>query len=176
MSWACLVSPHYGLVFKWLGKNKGRGRDFRGGSRGGSSGRTNEQRNYGDSKWNEQTSENSQRGGLNRGRGSNNGSRGRNGNNSSRGSHFSNMKSYNCGKLGHPAYRCPKKASTSSHGQEKINYIQEENNSKAGEVDLDVEKGENLMLRRVLVKDPVKEEPKQWRALFRTTSKILGKV
>ena len=44
------------------------------------------------------------------------------------------------------------------------------------EVDLDIEKGENLMLRRVLVKELVREEPRQRRSLFRTTCKILGKV
>lgn len=43
-------------------------------------------------------------------------------------------------------------------------------------MDLDIEKGENLMLRRVLVKELVKEEPKQRRELFRTTCKILDKV
>ena len=34
-------------------KNKGRGKDFIGGSRGGSSGKSNEQRNNEDSKWSE---------------------------------------------------------------------------------------------------------------------------
>ena len=43
-------------------------------------------------------------------------------------------------------------------------------------MDLDVEKGESLMLRRVLVKEPIKDDPKQRRALFRTTCRILGKV
>ena len=39
-----------------------------------------------------------------------------------------------------------------------------------------MEKGENLMLRRVLVKELVKEEHKKRRELFITTCKILGKV
>ena len=39
-----------------------------------------------------------------------------------------------------------------------------------------MEKGENLMLRRVLVKEPFKYEPKQRRTLFRTNCKILGEV
>ena len=43
-------------------------------------------------------------------------------------------------------------------------------------MDLDIEKGENLMLRRVLVKELVKEEPKKRRVLFITTYKILGIV
>lgn len=47
---------------------------------------------------------------------------------------------------------------------------------KKNEVDLELEKGKNLMLRRVLVKEPVKEEAKKRRALFKTTCKILGKV
>ena len=42
-------------------------------------------------------------------------------------------------------------------------------------MDLDLEKGESLMLRRVLVKDPIKEEPTQITS-FRTTCKILNKV
>ena len=60
--------------------------------------------------------------------------------------------------------------------EKEIIYVQEEDNQKIVEVDLDVEKGENLMLRRVLVKDPFKDEPKQRRALFRETYKILGKA
>ena len=71
------------------------------------------------------------------GRASNNGGRGRYGS-SRRGSRLRNMKCYNYGKLGHPKYKCPEKASKSSHGEKKINYIQEENNSRASEVDLDV--------------------------------------
>ena len=43
-------------------------------------------------------------------------------------------------------------------------------------MDVDLEKGENLMLRRVLVKEPIKEEHKQRRVLFRTTCKIMDKV
>ena len=39
-----------------------------------------------------------------------------------------------------------------------------------------MEKGEHLMLRRALVKELVKDEPKQRRELFRTTCKLLGKV
>ena len=62
------------------------------------------------------------------------------------------MKCFQCGKLGHLAYRCPEKAST-SYGEKKITYVQEEDNQKIGEVDLDIEKGENIMLRRVLDKE-----------------------
>ena len=85
------------------------------------------------------------------------------------------MKCYNFGKLGKISYICPKKAS-SSYGEKKITYVQEEDNQKIGEVDLDVQKDENLMLRRVLVIDLVKDDPKKRRALFRKTYKILGKV
>ena len=69
------------------------------------------------------------------------------------------MKCCNYGKLGHPTYKYLEKAS-SSYGEKKINYVQEEDYQKVGEVDIDVEKIENLMLRRVLVKAPVKDEPK----------------
>ena len=54
---------------------------------------------------------------------------------------------------------CLEKAS-SSYEEKKITYIQLEDNQKVGKVDLDIEKGKNFMLRRVLVKEPVKEEPK----------------
>ena len=40
-------------------KRRGRGKDFKGGSRVGSSGINVEQRKYGDSKWSEQSSETS---------------------------------------------------------------------------------------------------------------------
>ena len=43
-------------------------------------------------------------------------------------------------------------------------------------MDLDLEKGKNLMLKRVLVKELVKEEHKQRMTLFRTTCKIMNKV
>ena len=59
-----------------LGKSRGRGRDFRGKLRGGSSGRTNDQSGYGESKQTKKPCDASQRGGYNRGRGSNNGGRG----------------------------------------------------------------------------------------------------
>lgn len=85
------------------------------------------------------------------------------------------MKCYHCGKLGHLAYRCLEKEST-SYGEKKITYVKEEDSQKIGEEDLDIEKGENLMLRRALVKELVKEEPKQRRALFKSTCKIIGKV
>lgn len=74
---------------------KGRGRDFKGNSSRGLSGRTNDQKRYGESKWAEQTNETSQRVGNNRGRGYSNGGRGRYGNNK-RGSRFNNMKYWQC--------------------------------------------------------------------------------
>ena len=58
----------------------------------------------------------------------------------------------------------------------KLAYVQEVDIQKSNDVDLELEKGENLMLRRVLVKELVKEEAKQRRELFRTMCKILGKV
>ena len=155
-------------------RGRGRGRDSRG-HRGGYGGRSNEPKATGDSKLIEQSGETSGRGNFTRGRGFGGGARGRS-NNFSRGSHFANMKCYHCGQLGHPAYRCPEKAS-SSQGDKKITYVQEEcSNNITSEVNLDSEKGENLMFRRVLIKEPSKEEPKQRRALFRIKCKILGKV
>lgn len=39
------------------------------------------------------------------------------------------MKGYQCGKLGHPAYRCLEKSST-SYGEKKIAYVQEGDSKK----------------------------------------------
>ena len=50
------------------------------------------------------------------------------------------MKCYNFNKVGHPSYRCPNKT-LGSYGEKKIAYVQEEDNHKQGEVDLDLEKG-----------------------------------
>lgn len=85
------------------------------------------------------------------------------------------MKCYNFVQLGHPAYRCPNKQS-SSQGEKKIACVQEEDCSRHSQVSLDSEKGENLMLRRILIKEPTKDEHKKRRALFRVKCKILGKV
>lgn len=85
------------------------------------------------------------------------------------------MKCYNCHQLGHPTYRCPKKSSSSQGGERRVNYIQEDaTNVKASEVSLDYEVGE--MMRRFLIKEPIKEEPSQRRSLFRIKCKIIGKV
>ena len=78
------------------------------------------------------------------------------------------MKCYQCGKLGHPAYKFPYKPSA-SYGEKKITFVQEEDSSKQSEVDLEVEKGVKLMFRRVLLKEPTKEEDKKKMALFRIT-------
>ena len=85
------------------------------------------------------------------------------------------MKCYHCGKLGNQAYRCPYKSST-SYSEKKNAYVQEEDNQKQIEVDLQTEKGVNLKFRRILIKETTKEEDKQRRALFRITSKIFRKV
>lgn len=58
-----------------------------------------------------------------------------------------------------------------------MSYIQEDASSvKSPEVNLDSEIGENLMIRRVLIKEPMKEKPSQRRSLFRIQCKIMGKV
>ena len=56
-------------------------------------------------------------------------------------------------------YRCLDKA-LGSYGENKIAYVQDDDNHKQSEVDLDLEKCENLMLRRALVKETMKEEHK----------------
>lgn len=47
---------------------------------------------------------------------------------------------------------------------------------KSPNIQLNSESGENLMIKRILIKEPVKGEPKQRRSLFRVRSKIMGKV
>lgn len=55
--------------------------------------------------------------------------------------------------------------------------MQEDSSSvKSLEVNLDPESGDNLMIQRVLIREPVKEEPKHRRSLFRIKCKILGKI
>ena len=77
------------------------------------------------------------------------------------------MKFYDCGQLGHPTYSWPKKGST-SQVEKRVNYVQQNTRSvKYAEVNLDLESGENLMFRRILIKEPTKVEPKQRRELFR---------
>ena len=87
------------------------------------------------------------------------------------------MKYYNCNELGHLAYRCPDKP-FSSNSDKRVAYAQEVNSSdQESEVDhIELEKGENLMFRRVLIKQQAPDEPKHRRALFRIKCKILGKV
>lgn len=81
------------------------------------------------------------------------------------------MNCYHYGKLGHLAYRCPEKAS-SSQSERKVNYVQEDQRKSINqEVSLDLEKGENFLFRRVFLKEPRKEEPKQRRTLFRVNER-----
>ena len=54
--------------------------------------------------------------------------------------------------------------------------MQGDDNQKSSEVDLELEKGKRLMLRRVFIKEPIKEEAKQRTKLFKSTCKIFGKV
>ena len=137
-------------------KNKGKDRGFH---KGGYKGIDNEYKAQEDSKPLEQSNHNNNHiGDYERGRNSK-GVRRRH-NNGGRGPHFATMKCYNCGNSGHPSYRCPDKP-TSSQGERRNNYVQEDQASYGNqELNLDLERGENLMFYRVLLKDPSKEEPK----------------
>ena len=85
------------------------------------------------------------------------------------------MKCYNSSHLGHPTYKFPKKPS-SSNQDKSMTYVQEDC-SKESDVDhIESKKGENLMFRRVMIKQLAPDEPKHRRALFRIKCKILGKV
>lgn len=86
------------------------------------------------------------------------------------------MKCYNCHQFGHLAYRCPNKE-TSSQSKKMVNYVQEDTSTiKSPEINLDSESGDNLIIRRFLIKELVREEPKQRRSFFKVKCKILGKV
>lgn len=64
-----------------------------------------------------------------------------------------------------------------TRGERRVSYVQENvASSKAHEVSLASEDGETLMMRRVLIKEPIKEEPTQRRSLFKIKCKIMGKV
>ena len=154
-------------------KNRGRGRHSRGDKRGGSS-RGGESRNEGERRLLEKSSEISTRGSFGRGRGSQ-GNIGRGAGRSS--SYFATMKCYQCGQLGHPAYTCLDKPSTSS-SEKRVAYAQEDGSSSCtNEVSkLELDMGEKLMIRNVLMRQPNQSEPKQRRALFRVKCKIKGKV
>ena len=78
------------------------------------------------------------------------------------------MKCYSCGRIGNPKFKCPQRASTSQNGERRVTCVQEDNVSmKSPEVQLMTEaKGENLMLRRTLLKESLKEDTTQRRALF----------
>lgn len=156
-------------------RGRGRGRDQMN-HRGGYQSKESEQRNQGESKLTEHNSETTLRGGHSQGRGAQGGP------NRSRGtgrgnSYFATMKCYNCGQLGHLAYICPDKPTSSNSGK-RVAYAHEDTSSrKTPEVDhIELEIGENQMFNRVLIRQPVKDEPKHRRALFRVRCKILGKV
>ena len=141
--------------------------------RGNFNNRGQGQRSQGESNPKEQVGDSSSRGGYG-GRGSNGGRSGGSG----RGSRFSGMKCYNCGQLGHPKYKCPQRASTSQNGERRVTYVQEDNVSmNSPEVQLMREaEGENLMIRRTLLKEPVKADTTQRRALFLVQCKVKGKL
>ena len=145
-------------------KERGKGKESKG-HRGGYRGRSIENKILGYSTKNEQSIELGGRFNYNKGRGSSIGGAYRF-NNYGRGSHFSNMKCYYYGQLGHPTYRCPEKAS-SSQGEKKIAYPQEDfNNAKSQEINLDTKSGKNLLYKRILIKEPRKLECKKGRELL----------
>ena len=158
-------------------KGKGKGKDTKG-QRGGYGGRSSDSRAQGEVKFSEQQEGSSSRGG--RGRNSNSNFRGRSGGSSQsgRGNYFANMKCYHCNQMGHPAYRCPEKGVSSQVGDKRANLVHEDTNAvdKHSKIPLNSKEGENLMMRRTLIKEPVKEEPSQRRSLFRIKCKIMGKV
>lgn len=128
-------------------RGRGRGKENRG-HRGDFGGRKLEQITQSESKLTEQQESGTGKGGFNRGRGSNNGFRGRSSGQGRGSSYFASMKCYHCNQLGHPAYRCPEKGSSSHNSERRVNYLQEETSrNKTSEVALESEVGDNLMIR-----------------------------
>ena len=80
--------------------------------------------------------------------------------------------------MGHPTYRCPEKGSTSQGGDKKTNLVHEVKNVVVShhELSLTSEEGEDLMIRRMLIKEPIKEKSSQIRSLFKIKCKMMGKV
>ena len=86
---------------------------------------------------------------------------------------------YHCNQVGHSISRCPERASGSHVGERRTHLVQEEDTTstmtaigKAGPTT----DGENLMVKRTLLKMPQRKEPRQRKSLFRTTCKSHGKI
>lgn len=79
------------------------------------------------------------------------------------------MKCYHLNQMGHLAYRCLEKGGSSQGGDKRTNLVKDESNigDEHVEVQLNSKEGENLVMRRDLIKELVKEEPSQRRSLFR---------
>lgn len=79
--------------------------------------------------------------------------------------------------MGNPTYKCLEKASTSHGGERRTTLIQEDARSVTSpEVNFLSKMGENMMIKRTVLREPMKTKPSQRRALFRVNYKIQGKV
>lgn len=79
--------------------------------------------------------------------------------------------------MGHPTYKSLEKASNSHCGERRTTLTQEDARSVTSlEVNLTSKMGDNMMIKRPLLKEPMKNEPPQRKALFRVNCKIQGKV
>lgn len=91
---------------------------------------------------------------------------------------------YHCQEFGHPAWKCPKKASSSTSGGERksdrrVKIIQEdeaESSAISNKLIARVEVGEMMMMKKQILKTTKEEELLQRKALFRIACRCRDKV
>ena len=69
------------------------------------------------------------------------------------------IRCYNSNQGGHMAHKCPAKTISSTHGERRVRLAQESDSQNDSDTYGYPKRGEALMMRRTLLKMPVKEEP-----------------
>lgn len=83
---------------------------------------------------------------------------------------------YNFNQKGHTANKCSTKTISNTHGERRINLAQEVDSQNDLETYGYLQRGESIMMRRTLLKMPIKLEPPQRKSISRTTCKSGGKI